>query len=343
MRSAVRAVVRLVVWSGLFIGGLAAFFAAAPYAGAALRHVSRSETLSIFVALVAMAFALLTAIAVLRGTGPGRREWMAVNIFVMAIGAATIYWLPGWSGVVSGCAFVLLILIPSVLVQRASRQLAAGRARRAALSMWVASRLHPSRPWRFHAAFLAAQAIGAIGARVAALAALRRNATPVQTTLLDQWTAAARDDWASVLQQSRGAAEEPFLEVRALGELGRLDDMVAAYAKRQWRLDRTRLPFCRLYVLAFSGRRDSVRALLKRQMRFLAPDRKAYWAAIAAQAADSDDTEPRRALAQFAGTSEDETFRRAAARHLAAPARGAAVALSPGSLATIARIEAALR
>ncbi len=41
-----------------------------------------------------------------------------------------------------------------------------------------------------------------------------------------------------------------WLEIRALGELGPLDEMIAAYASAASVLPARDLPFCRLYVLA---------------------------------------------------------------------------------------------
>ena len=344
LRLLVRGVVRLVVWSGLFIGGLTVFFAAAPSAGAALRHASRTEALSMFVALVVMAFALVSLVAMLTRKAPGRNHGIAVHVLVIAAGAAAIYWRPVWSGIVAVAAYILLIVVPTLLIRRAFRQFAAGHPQRAARTMRRASLLHPSPSWRFHADLFAAQALGAIDAEVAAYEALARTATPEQATTLGQWTAIARDDWTSVLDQVRGANRSPVLEIRALGELGRIDETIAICAALPRRFDRTALVHCRLYALAFGGRREAVAALLRGRLKHVADRSKAYWSFVAAQAAGAgDDAGLRRALADCARAGDDESFRRAAERHLAAPARSAAVALSPGSLATIARIEAALR
>jgi len=344
LRLFARSLVRLVVWSGLFIGGLTAFFAAAPYAGAALRHASRGESLEMFAALVVMAFALLTIMSVARWKGPDRSSWIAVGVFIVALGAATIYWLPGWSGMITATAYALLILVPAIAGRRAQEQLAAGRVRQAAGAMRLASWFHPSRLLRFYARFFAAQALGPIDAKVAAYAALERTATPEQAVMLGQWTAIARDDWTSVLDQVHAASRSPVLEIRALGELGRIDETIAICAALPRRFDRTALVHCRLYALAFGGRREVVAALLRGRLKHVADRSKAYWSFVAAQAAGAgDDAGLRRALADCARAGDDESFRRAAERHLAAPARSAAVALSPGSLATIARIEAALR
>jgi hypothetical protein len=94
-----------------------------------------------------------------------------------------------------------------------------------------------------------------------------------------------------------------------------------------------------LTVLAFAGRVDAVRVLLRGKLRFVRPEKAAYWSFIAADAAGVAD-ESRRALAEHARESDDEAFRRAAQRHLAAPP--ARQTLSPAATAAIAQIEAAL-
>jgi hypothetical protein len=97
--------------------------------------------------------------------------------------------------------------------------------------------------------------------------------------------------------------------------------MVMAYMRAESGLSRHDLLFCRLFVLSFIGHVDDVRSLLGRQLRFLRPKNKAYWLFIAVQAAGIDDDEARRTLISFADATDDETFRKAARRHLAeAPA-----------------------
>src|SRR5262249_22702225 len=130
-------------------------------------------------------------------------------------------------------------------------------------------------------------------------------------------------------------------EMRALAELGRVDEMIAAFAALRPEPRGRDLDKCWLIALAFSGRVDGVRTLLQGRLRFLRPATAAYWSFIAASAAGiSDDS--RRALAEHARQSDDESFRRAAQRRLAAALPSAGPILSPGSTAAIAEIEAAL-
>jgi hypothetical protein len=101
------------------------------------------------------------------------------------------------------------------------------------------------------------------------------------------------------------------------------------------------LDLCRLNALAFAGRVDGVRTLLQGRLRFLRPEVAAYWSFIAATVAGTSD-DSRSALAAYARQSDDESFRRAAQRHLAAAVPSASPALSPASSAAIAEIEAAV-
>jgi hypothetical protein len=109
-----------------------------------------------------------------------------------------------------------------------------------------------------------------------------------------------------------------WLEIRALGELGRVDEMATIYAiaAAESSLEPSDSLWCRLYVLAFTGHVDSVQSLLDRQLRSLSSERKAYWTFIACQAAGTHDEEVRRRLEAAADAADDETFRRAARRHL---------------------------
>jgi hypothetical protein len=112
-----------------------------------------------------------------------------------------------------------------------------------------------------------------------------------------------------------------WLEIRALGEFGRVEEMAMTYAiaVAESRLASNDLLFCKLYVLAFTGRIDAVQSLLTSQLRSLSSERKAYWTFIACQAAGKHDEEARSRLEAAADTADDETFRRAARRHLGAP------------------------
>src|SRR5262249_48355046 len=156
------------------------------------------------------------------------------------------------------------------LVTLSGRYLMAGSRRAAAICGQLATCLHPSRAMRFYAAVLQGGALPGADPQVAAYRALKRGASGQETALLHCSIAMTRAGWAGVLDRSRGMPSLTQYYIRALGELGRVEDMIAAFAT--WRPKPLRgheLDECRLTVLAFAGRVEGVRALLRRKLRFL--------------------------------------------------------------------------
>lgn len=277
---------------------------------------------------------------------PDRASWIGVHTGILAIAYAGWIWLPHEAGFVAGAASVLA-LTPWMLGRIAYRRGLAGYTGAAAFYLRLACVLHPSSKMRFESSFLDAQALRQIEKKIAAYRALALRASPEQFSLLNLWIPLAYGDWEGVLGQIRSADEMlpvmKLLGVRALGELGRVDDMVKTYAAPGAKLPAIGLQFCRLYILAFGGRIDAVRALLDRQLGFLSPTSKAYWVFVAGEAAGTAEADARRALASYACATDDETFRVNAQRHLDAAPTPRKVALSTESLATITAIEEGLR
>jgi hypothetical protein len=182
--------------------------------------------------------------------------------------------------------------------------------------------------------------------KIAAYRVLVPRSTPEQFVLLNCSIAADRDDWEGVLGELRSSGNRTdlkWLEIRALGELGRLEEMLRTYASAEPILTTNDLRLCRLYVLAHSGRADSVRLLLSTQLRFVRARNKAYWIFIANTAAGGCGEEARLALAAYVGPDADETFRRIAQRHLDAAPTLCGATLSAESRGTIAAIETTLQ
>jgi hypothetical protein len=143
--------------------------------------------------------------------------------------------------------------------------------------------------------------------QVAVHHSLASRATPEEFANLNRSILIAQDDWMGVLAQVRSAGDaKPMvrLEIRALGELGRIEEMAMTYAiaVAESVVNFRDVFFCRLYVLAFTGRVDGVCSLLSRQLRSLSSERKAYWKFIACQAAGTHDEEARRLLESAADT-----------------------------------------
>jgi hypothetical protein len=123
--------------------------------------------------------------------------------------------------------------------------------------------------------------------------------------------------WKTVLDRIQGDREllgSQILAIRAYGELGRGDEMVARFALVKPRLVGLSLHICHLFALAFSGRQQSVQLLLSKRLAFL--ESKNYWTAIAAKASGANAEGWRPLMERLASTTMLETFRAAAARHL---------------------------
>jgi hypothetical protein len=324
----VESIVRLLLWSILIAIGVLTVFVLFPPAGVMPGQTARSPQISAVQTwmLFAMMFVSFVSIRSLtKSRNPERKTWIGIHTGIVAVGAVTFPWLPQWSGLMMAAILVLLVFMPNVLGLVAHRRASAGHTQAAAFYARLIGLFHPSRQVRFQSSFLRAQALGSTEEKIAAYRSLAAYATPEQFALLNFYIAMAQDDWEGVLGQIRSAGEATsalkWLEIRALGELGRVEEMVMTYVWAESDLSASNRLFCRLYVLAFSGHFDGVRSLLSRQLRFLRSRNKAYWIFIASQAAGMPDDDARRTLASYVDAADDETFRRAAQRHLAeAPA-----------------------
>jgi hypothetical protein len=276
-------------------------------------------------------FVSFLAIAVLAAptkiSRPQRATWIGVHAGIITLGIAVVVWAPAWSGYLVGIPFVLFAVVPNVLVWLGSRRLIGGHNRSAAICGRLVYLCHPSRHYQFFSSLWAAHALVSAEERISAYRALAVHATAEQLVVLNYFIAIAKDDWEGVLRQSRSASETESLpkrlEIRALGEIGQVEEMMKTYALAGSILRSPDLILCWLYVMAFSGYIDEVRSLLRQQLRFFRPRNKAYWIFIADQAAGAHEEDARRALESFTHAADDETFRRAAQRHLAkAPVAG---------------------
>jgi hypothetical protein len=267
----------------------------------------------------AMFFSLVPLVQLAKSQIPGRHSWIAVHSTVLAIGVISMPLLPQWCGFLTASIYLLFVFTPNVLSDLSLRRFRAGHLRTAASYARLLPLFHPSRHIRFFSSFLGAEALGSIEQKVAALHALVSRAPPDQFAALNCRILMAQDNWMGVLTQVRSVSDAKlaWLEIRALGELGRIEEMTMTYgiAVAESSLTSSNL-VCRLYILAFSGRVDGVQSLLSRQLRSFSSASKAYWTFVACQAAGEHNEEVRRRLEGAVDTANDETFRRAARRHL---------------------------
>jgi hypothetical protein len=256
-----RSIVRLLLW-GILISMFVLIVFVLPQAWVTLVG---AQTRQFFDAQKSVAFGLM-ALSLGALYGAARRQsldwrtWVGTHGAIVAAGIAAVLWVPQSSGYIVAIALALLVFTPNVLGNLARRRVEAGCRPAAAFYARLACVFHPSRAMRFQSSFLAAQILGSIEERVTAYKALALHAAPEQFELLNCSILVAQDDWEGVLERFRGAGDKlPALiqyKIRALGELGHLDEMIATYDSAESALRLDTLPSCRLFVMAFSGRAD---------------------------------------------------------------------------------------
>jgi amino acid transporter len=312
--------VRLLLWILLIaIAGLTVFILFPP--AGVIPGSQQISAVQAWMFSAVMFVSMLSISLLMKSRDPERKTWIGIHSAILGLGAVAFSWLPQWVGFIMAAVLVLFVLTPNVLGGIARRRASAGHPQAAVFYARLVGVFHPSRQARFQLSFLRAGALRSTEDKIAAYRSLTEWATPEQLALLNCFIAVAEDDWGGVLGQIRSAGEASgglkALEIRALGELGRVDEMLKTYVWAESDLPATNLPFCRLYALAFSGHLDGVRSLLNRQLRFVTSRNKAYWIFIVGAAAGKHDDDARRTLAAYVDAADNETFRRAAQRHLA--------------------------
>lgn len=327
----VQTIIRLLQWILIFAVAL---------------FVWRRSDVQTFAAFALMLVSSLAIISIALDQAPDRKTWFVVHAGIICAGGAAIFWVPQWSGYIVAIGYVLFVITPNLLGRLAGGLAASGRTRAAAFCARLIGLLHPSRQARFQTFLWSTQACLRSTEQIAGYRAWAVHATAEEAEALNCWISFAQGDWEGLLGQIPGARatnDLKWFEIRAHGELGRVDEMTAAYALAESALSASALQPCRLFVLAFSGRTDAVRFLLKRELRFLGPRDKAYWIFVAQAASGRHDEDARRALASYAHAADhDEAFRRRALRRLEAGLWPDKAVPSAESLATVAAIEKAL-
>ena len=306
-------------------------------------------SLQLFVAVTLAGYAFVVLVNSLmacwrHGTWREGWLWLLVNALVLVLTVVALELAPDHVGTIVGVFAVPFVVMPVVLWQVSRKRLLQWRYGDAALASRVAAILHPSPTARLNAALCAAQAIDSSKQQLAALEALKPGRSPQELAAIDVVAGRVRDDWPALLKLASvpNAAGIGWLEVRALGEIGRIDDMAQAYARQISSLAGSDRHMTALFVQGFCGRPAAVERLLDTRLAILADDIKIYWRLIARLAADPDDQTVRAELATLADTTHHEQLRLAARRHLGRSRQGRLQELTEPSRAAVDAIEAEL-
>lgn len=127
-------------------------------------------------------------------------------------------------------------------------------------------------------------------------------------------------DWEGLLMLSRtgevGHSEAKPREIRALGELERLDEMVQTYQNAAKWLHFHSRKECMLLIFAFTGRVERVQQLVDRPFCATDDASKTYWLAVARLRRDRNDVIARSMLTEPSETAAPGRVRRGAAQQL---------------------------
>jgi rhomboid protease GluP len=299
--------------------------------------------LQLFVTVNIVAISILLMLIALIQRPGGYVSWAAANFVVVVISALALFFGWAWPGAIAGALFAPLILAPAVCSRLVYRRALTHRLREAAFYSSLGAFFHPAPRTRFNAALMGALALGDPDRIILALDKLASGSTFRQRSLARAFIAMAQDDWPAVLALIGGegaGSDVAWLEIRALGETGAIDDMAAAYTRLKPKLAGANLTFCQLYVLAFSGRPLAAEALLNLRLPSLHGEARTYWSAIAAisSSGEASAAAARQSLAGLARNAAQLGLRLAASRHLTAGS-GGLPRYSPETAKVIAQIE----
>lgn len=288
--------------------------------------------LQIFLALSAASFAavMIGQLVITESHKlPGAARIFALQAFVILVAVAG-YWLaPDFYGYLSVLALAL-VYAPGLAMQRAEREMAAGRADSAARLARFALVLHPNAGIRFTAWLFAALSRPTRPERLEALTQMRSKVSGPQAAMLELQILRQRDDWPGMVEFLRGHAvplvgDAVLFPLRALGETGQLNALVQTYLAHRTTLGRSHVPLA--ITLAFCGRVDAVVALLP-TLRAMPAAVRLCWQATALQAAGRGE-EARLLLEAIDRSALPDGQREMIASRLERPVVSAAPLLSP--------------
>ncbi len=279
-----------------------------------------------------------------------RRAAMAV-LFVTAIA-----WIiaPRSAGFVGGGAWLALLLLPAAGLRRAIELTAQERYSSARRIVGALRFLHPARALRDEHTLLQAIELAEEGDRATALRLLDELAQHESRAALqaNAQQFRIRGDWAGLLTFLRqnlplvALGRDPSLlplYFRALGETGALDELVVQVAGRAPALQasaehQATFDTSIMIMLAFCGRTEALRRLIKARLPRLHHDAKEFWIGTSERAA-GDPIAGRARLEALRGATESALVRAEIAQRLSARPQLTPPLLTPPNEATVKRFE----
>ncbi|WP_457798774.1 rhomboid family intramembrane serine protease [Methylocystis sp. S23] len=288
-----------------------------------------------FQTILAVNLMALSALSLLLGLLQRRRElrsFAAANALVLVVGGFALWSFPQEAGGLVSLVFLPLIAAPTAFGALQARYARAGRLEAAARCADLVAFFHPTPAMRLSAAFARAAAIEDPREKARAFAALAARAPAEQAAAIETRLLADRGDWEKALvlaQNPENARQLSGYRLRALGETGRIEEMIRDYARSADSTPLEQTVFSWLFVLAFAGRPREVEELAARVMR-LDADTADYWVAVAKRHAGDEAG----ARAEFEGLAMSRKETPAA---IAARRQLARISVAPPHLSSRAR------
>jgi hypothetical protein len=265
-------------------------------------------------------FCVLLAVSAILRRFLGRWGWVVANALVILGASLSLVFARQWAGAITAALFALLLVCPFALLLQAKAATQRGQWRKAARLQRWAVLLHPTAWTRFGLALSRARSADPQQGYQAALAHIEATGTQKQMAFARLLLAQERRDWQALLSLARAGSvefsEAKPREIRALGELGRLEEMVHTYRSAERRLLLAKRDECLLFVCAFAGRLAGVQHLLSRPRFAVDEELKTYWMAVSRIRADRQDKLARATLRELGETSREVRVRRSAAAEL---------------------------
>jgi rhomboid protease GluP len=261
-----------------------------------------------------MALSALSLALLLLQRRDGARSLALVNALVLVVGAYGLWRIPQEAGWLVTLVFFPLVAAPMALGALQARHTRAGRLETAARCADLAALFHPTANMRLSAAYARAAAIEDPREKARAFAALAAKAPPEQAAAIETRLLAERGDWEKALvlaQNPENARQLAGYRFRALGETGRIEELMRDYNRSADSTPLEQTAFSWLFVLAFGGRPRAVEELATKIMH-LDQDTTDYWIAVAERQAGA--AAPARATFERLAVNVKETPSAIAAR-----------------------------
>ncbi len=290
---------------------------------------------SVYLPLAAFS-SLVLFVRAIRGRTWG---WAVATGLVLVVAGAGVLLFPRHAGHAAGSLWLLFVAIPSIgyglVVRLGNRQRYADAARLASVLRF----LHPADGWWDRPRLLRALALAQAGAFAEATAILESLEASSKRLAREARVHRLRmqSRWEDVLGWLRANVPEAeilgdpamlFVYLRALGELGELDELVLSFRNAEPLLARagSGRDVALLFVFAFTGRAERVASLFRGPLTSYSPALQSFWLATADLASGRDAPSrraPRIVLAELvarAGASLVSSARRRLDEPLADPA-----------------------